>query len=226
MGLRVGNTARRGRYREVTEARDSQTTTGSHSWRVTNTIELPLRPLLATLALLLSACRHGETSGAASERPKSFASLPACAATELRPVAAAPAAGLWSSDPNTTGARVVALLGPVAVEAEHPRLTRRVETLEQRDGAAPIRLASDTASVRLELLPAFGPRRATAVPTASVTEPAAIYAITPLVLLASYEPCDASAGEPRIRYLRRDRRGGVAADLMLHRATDGTGTLP
>ena len=46
-------------------------------------------------------------------------------------------------------------------------------------------------------------------------EPAAVYLITPLVLLASYEPCAESAGEPRIRYMRRDRRGAVATDIML-----------
>ena len=62
---------------------------------------------------------------------------------------------------------------------------------------------------------------------AAHTAPAAVYAITPLVLLASYEPCDASAGEPRIRYLRRDEHGGVATDLMLRRETSETaGALP
>jgi hypothetical protein len=113
------------------------------------------------------------------------------------------------------------------VEGDHARLTRRVETIEQRARGTPIRLVSDTASVRLELIPAFGHRLGAGLPSASATEPAAIYAITPLVLLASYEPCDASAGEPRIRYLRRDGRGGVAADLILHRKTGGpSGALP
>ena len=42
-------------------------------------------------------------------------------------------------------------------------------------------------------------------------------AIGSQVLLAAYEPCAASPAEPRVRYLRRDGRGGVATDLMLRR---------
>jgi hypothetical protein len=72
--------------------------------------------------------------------------------------------------------------------------------------------------MKLELLPPFGGRaRLASAGDGPSTEAAAVYAITPLVLLASYEPCDGSAGEPRIRYLRRDERGVVATDLMLRR---------
>ena len=48
------------------------------------------------------------------------------------------------------------------------------------------------------------------------------------MLLAAYEPCAASPGEPRVRYLRRDGRGGVATDLMLRRESGSAvmGTTP
>jgi hypothetical protein len=47
--------------------------------------------------------------------------------------------------------------------------------------------------------------------------PAAIYAVDAFTLLASYEPCAASGELPRIRYVRRDVRGGVVTDVMLRR---------
>ena len=179
---------------------------------------------IAALSLLLAGCRQDlSADSAAPERAAAFAgTTTACSRDSLHPVAAAPAAGLWVSERSTPTARVAAMVGPASV-ADRARITRRVETLELRDGAKAIRLATDTASVRLDLLPPLGARRAVGgVAPAEHTEPAAVYAITPLVLLASYEPCDASAGEPRIRYLRRDERGGVATDLMLRRESAET----
>jgi len=180
--------------------------------------------LIAAVSLLPAGCRQGlSADSAAPERAAAFAgTTTACASDSLHPVAAAPAAGLWVSERSTPTARVAAMVGPASV-ADRARITRRVETLELRDGAKAIRLATDTASVRLDLLPPLGARRPVGgVAPAEHTEPAAVYAITPLVLLASYEPCDASAGEPRIRYLRRDERGGVATDLMLRRESAET----
>ena len=165
---------------------------------------------------------------AATEHSAAFAGTAAgCTSDSLHPVAAAPAAGLWVSERSTPTARVAAMVGPTSV-ADRAKITRRVETLELRDGAEAIRLATDTASVTLDLLPAPGARGPSAGSALPVqTAPAAVYAITPLVLLASYEPCDASAGEPRIRYLRRDEHGAVATDLMLRRESNETaGMLP
>ena len=183
-------------------------------------------PRIAALSLLLAGCRQEfSADSAAPERTAAFAgTTTACASDSLHPVAAAPAAGLWVSERSTPTARVAAMVGPASV-ADRARITRRVETLELRDGAKAIRLATDTASMRLELLPRIGGsahHSAADVAPTEHTEPAAVYAITPLVLLASYEPCDASAGEPRIRYLRRDGRGGVATDLMLRRESAET----
>ena len=182
------------------------------------------------MCVLMIGCRQRVSpDSATTERSAAFARTAAgCASDSLHPVAAAPAAGLWVSERSTPTARVVAMVGPTSAVGDRARITRRVETLELRDGAEAIRLATDTASVTLDLLPPPGARgpaagSAVAVPTA----PAAVYAITPLVLLASYEPCDASAGEPRIRYLRRDEHGAVATDLMLRRESNETaGVLP
>lgn len=170
-------------------------------------------PRVVALSLLAAGCRQGApATPTTGDRSAAFAAVAsACATDSLRPVSAAPAAGIWVSERSTLSARVAALVGPASPAADRARITRHVETLELRDGAESIRLAVDTASVTLELLP----RRGAGGTTAS--EPAAVYAVTSRVLLASYEPCDASAGEPRLRYLRRDEQGRVATDLMLRR---------
>jgi hypothetical protein len=111
--------------------------------------------------------------------------------------------------------------GPAAADGVRARITPRVETLEVREHAEALRLANDTASVALELLPPYRADGAAAGPDGAAA-PAAVYAVSPLVLLASYEPCAASADEPRIRYLRRDARGAVATDLMLRRESAET----
>ena len=140
----------------------------------------------------------------------------ACAADSLRPVAAAPAGGLWIGEGTTPRTQVAALIGSASTDGTRARITRRVETLEVATGFDSLRLATDTASVTLALLPPFRTSSAsTDDSTRPGAEPAAVYLITPLVLLASYEPCVESTGEPRIRYMRRDRRGAVATDIML-----------
>lgn len=141
--------------------------------------------------------------------------MPVCNPDSLHPVTVPPAAGLWIGERSAPKTRVAAMVGPASADDTRPRITRRVESLELSDGASAIRAAADTVSMKLELLPPFG--RTARPANASDSHPAAVYAITPLVLLASYEPCDASAGEPRIRYLRRDDRGVIATDLMLRR---------
>ena len=173
--------------------------------------------------------RTDASPAAASAPSATVAAVPAgCVADSLRPVAAAPAAGLWAGEDGTPLTRVAAMVGPAITDAERGRIMRRVETLELRPGADSLRVAIDTASVTLELLPPVRARGAYGARARSAdADAAAIYAITPLVLLASYEACAAAAGEPRIRYLRRKARGGVATDVMLRRESAGTaGAIP
>lgn len=96
------------------------------------------------------------------------------------------------------------MVGPARTLAGAAQVIRRVETLESGPEADTIRHRSDTASVRLELLP-------------PLARPAAVYAVGPLVLLASYEPCLPGLREPLIRYLRQDQHGHVATDVLLQR---------
>ena len=188
---------------------------------MTTTNDVSIWPRLTAIALLAVGCREGSSPpAAAAETSALVAATAACAADSLHPVTAAPASGLWVGG-QPSGLRVAAMVGPADADGDRARITRRVETLEVRGDAKTIRLTSDTASVTLELLPPYrsGNRR---VEQAERTSPAAVYAVSPLVLLASYEPCAANSDEPRIRYLRRDRRGAVATDLMLHRESAET----
>ena len=173
------------------------------------------------MALLAAGCREGGSPpAAAAETSALVAATAACAPDSLHPVSAAPAAGLWSGG-EQEGLHVVAMVGPASADGDRARITRRVETLELRHGADSIRLATDSASVTLALLPPYRGEVARAG-EGGRAGPAAVYAVSPLVLLASYEPCAASADEPRIRYLRRDARGAVATDLMLRRESAET----
>ena len=89
-------------------------------------------------------------------------------------------------------------------------------------GVADLRHRVDTAAVHLELLPAHatqlgaedrGHHDANESPPA--TQAAAVYAVTRLVTLASYESCS-GIEPPAVRYLRRDARGRIMMDVMLH----------
>jgi hypothetical protein len=127
-----------------------------------------------------------------------------CGNDSVRPASGAPAEGLWVYENRLAFHRVAAMVGPAKASPESAHLTRRVETLESQSGADTIRHASDTASVRLELIPPFA-------------RPAATYAVSQFVLLASYEPCSPGVREPLIRYLRTDAQGKVATDVLLQR---------
>jgi len=131
---------------------------------------------------------------------------PACGEDSVRPATGAPAEGVWLHEgPGTP--RVAAIVGPTQTVAGQARVTRRVETVETGPGADTIRFASDTASVRLEFV-------------SPAARPAAAYAVGPLVLLASYEPCASGLRKPLIRYLRQDTAGAIATDVMLARTSD------
>ena len=143
---------------------------------------------------------------------------PTCEAW-LRPVTAAPAEGLWSFDQESTE-RVVAMIGPSRVQPGEARVTRRVETIERRADGETIRFATDTAVVRLELVPP-APDSLGRVVAGSRPGPAAVYAVSPRVILAAYEPCASSGASPRVRYLRRDARGRTVIDVMLRQTSGG-----
>ena len=165
-------------------------------------MRLSLRLPVAVLAL--GAC----DPSADREPPRDAVQLAVvqaeCDSDSIHPATAAPAEGLWVHEDRSTLHRVAALVGPAQVAAGHTQLRRRVETLETRLGSDTVRQVSDTASVRLELVPPFA-------------SPAAVYPVGPLVLLASYEPCSPGLREPLIRYLRRDAMGQVVTDVLLQR---------
>ena len=127
-----------------------------------------------------------------------------CVTDSVRPATGAPAEGLWVYEDRLTVRRVAAMVGPAQASPGIAHLTRRVETLESQPGADTIRHASDTTSVRLELIPPFA-------------RPAAVYPVSRYVLLASYEPCSPGFREPLIRYVRTDEQGKLATDVLLRR---------
>lgn len=161
-----------------------------------------------TVVILLSGMACHPTADRESLRRSVDAALAlgdtGCGYDSVRPATGAPAEGLWVYESRVTLHRVAAMVGPAQTSPGIAHLTRRVETLESGSGADTIRHVSDTASVRLELIPPFA-------------RPAAVYPVSPLVLLASYEPCRPGLREPLIRYLRKDAQGQVATDVLLQR---------
>jgi hypothetical protein len=127
-----------------------------------------------------------------------------CDSDSVRPAMGAPAEGLWVYENHQRFHRVAAMVGPAQTSPGIAHLTRRIETLESRSGADTIRHASDTASVRLELIPPFA-------------RPAAVYSVNASVFLVAYEPCSPGLREPLIRYLRKDAQGQLATDVLLQR---------
>jgi hypothetical protein len=131
--------------------------------------------------------------------------VPDCWRDSIHPSAAPPAQGMWTNEGSPEARRVAALIGPPEMRAGSTVVTRAIETIEGQDS---LRARLDTAVVRLELVPRYR--------GGDELEPAGVYAITPLVSLVSYEAC---TGLLAVRYLRRDPRGGVASDAMLHRVS-------
>jgi hypothetical protein len=161
-------------------------------------------PGLAAGVLALGACDPNADRETRADAVQLAVVQAECNSDSIRPATAAPAEGLWVYEGRSTLHRVAAMVGPAQVTTGHTQLTRRVETLESHRGSDTIRQVSDTASVRLELVPPFA-------------SPAAVYPVGPLVLLASYEPCSPGLRVPLIRYLRRDAEGQVVTDVLLHR---------
>ena len=99
-------------------------------------------------------------------------------------------------------------------------VSHQIETLETSRDAAPIRTASDNATVRLDLLPPYVGDRAPPelpAPARPGSHPVATYSLSERVLLASYESCAAVDLKPMVRYFRRDEVGQIITDVMLHR---------
>ena len=160
----------------------------------------------ALLVLLTAACAQRPDRDPAAEPVGVHVAArdTGCELDAVRPSTGAPAEGLWGFDDPAASHRVAAMIGPARGAAGATRVTRTVETLESRPGADTIRSSSDTASVHLEFVPPFA-------------RPAAVYAIGPRVLLASYEPCVPGQSRPLIRYLRHDAEGRIATDVLLER---------
>jgi hypothetical protein len=161
---------------------------------------------LTLLVLLVGTCGPGTGREPGSERlaAQGVSIAAGCERDSVRPATGAPAEGLWAYENPSTSRRVAAMVGPAQASAGAAQVTRRVETLESGPEADTIRHMSDTASVRLEVIP-------------PLARPAAVYAVGPLVVLASYEPCHRGLHEPLIRYLRHDEHGRVATDVLLRR---------
>ena len=161
---------------------------------------------LVFLGFLAAACdpRTAGDSRAEPPRPPVASTEPACEHDSVRPATGAPAEGLWAYRDPATSHRVAAIVGPARTSDGAAQVVRRVETLESSPETDTIRHWSDTASVRLELIP-------------PMARPATVYPVGPWVLLASYEPCVPGLREPLIRYLRQDDHGRVATDVMLQR---------
>jgi hypothetical protein len=146
-----------------------------------------------------------------------------CRGDILRPSAVPPAEGLWSvqtTDTRGRRARVAVMLGPTELRGGSTLVTRSLEAIETGPQGQELRSRVDTAAVHVDLLPSYADaasRVAGGAPLA--TEPAATYTISPRVLIAAYESC-LDAGDPAIRYLRRDERGRIAVDAMLRREAE------
>ena len=162
------------------------------------------RSSLALAALALGGCDRSADGDPLAESARVALVHADCDSDSIRPATAAPAEGLWVYEDRSTRQQVAALVSPGQVATGHTQLTRRVETLESRRDGDTIRHVSDTASVRLELVPPFA-------------SPAAVYPVGPLVVVASYEPCGPDLRAPLIRYLRRDAKGQVVTDVLLRR---------
>ena len=181
------------------------------------------RPVMRVLAGVL--CSVGCRERAAASTNLVLATTPEAptCGDSLRPATAAPAEGFWVFE-DTVAGRITAMVGPSRVNAGETRVMRRVETIEARPDGKTIRTATDTAAVRLELLPAPPVSldgQVIVVGSKAMPNPAAVYAVGARIVLASYEPCAVSGATPRLRYLRRDSDGHPVIDVMLRRTSGG-----
>lgn len=154
--------------------------------------------------------------------PPTMAAATSCARDGLRPSAVPPAEGVWTYQAPGGPLRVDVLISPADVREGTTSVSRRVETVETAAGSA-LRNRVDTAVVRLDRLPAYGGRgpgaSSTNADTSRSSQSAAVYQVTPRILVAAYESCS-GVSAPAVRYLRREERGRVVIDAMLHREAE------
>lgn len=175
---------------------------------------------VTSCALAAGCTETPRLDGAATRLVAGLGAMDECLSDAIRPSAVPPAEGVWSGG-GSDGSRVAVMIGPVEIRAGSTVIIRRVEAVEtDPKRSVGLRTRSDTAVMRLDLLSPYGALRRSSIErdTSRARQSAAVYAITPLVLVAAYEPCSASAA-PAIRYLRRDSRGRIAVDAMLRRET-------
>ncbi len=184
-----------------------------------------MRTVAATLAAAV-ACRDGSREGTARVMPAANGALqdvaPACAGDELRPTVAAPAPGLWTSEQAGRGKRVAVLIGPPRSDGRTLAVMHQVESVEIDLAGDTLRSRLDAARVHLELLPPPGMTTSDATSADTLApshQPTATYALSAHVRVAAYEPCLTSTRGPRVRYLRRDGKGGIITDVMLQRTS-------
>ena len=176
--------------------------------------------------LWLAAAGCGKASSqseVAAKQTVNVAPSQACRGNVLRPSALPPDEGVWSVEAAGGGGRIAVMLGPAELRGGSSVVTRSVEAVETGAQSGGLRNRVDTAVVHLDVLPPYGSATSgTATVEDRTGQSAAVYSITPRVLIAAYESC-AGVGAPAIRYLRRDERGRVAVDVMLRRETEGRG---
>jgi len=156
----------------------------------------------------------------ATKQSVDVAASPACRGNVLRPSAVPPEAGVWSFEAAGGDGRVAVMLGPAELRGGSSVVTRSVEAVEAGAQSDELRNRVDTAVMHLDVLPPYGGATSgTVAVEVRSGQSAAVYSITPRVLIAAYESC-AGVGAPAIRYLRRDERGRIAVDVMLRRETE------
>ena len=151
----------------------------------------------------------------AAKRPLDTAAS-SCQGGSLRPSALPPTDGVWNYQSADGIGRIAVMLGPTELRGASAVVTRSVEAIET--GATGKRRSRvDTAVVHIDLLPPYGrPAPQVSTDQRAAEQAAAVYAITPRILIAAYEACG-EGGAPAIRYLRRDSTGRIAVDAMLRR---------
>lgn len=173
---------------------------------------------LAGLAALAATAGCGPDTDSRSNAP--LAGAADCPEGAVLPATAAPAVGLWA-ERGAAQVRVTARIGHAQPSGSaFGALWHHVETLESLPGRQPLRVTRDSATVRLELLPPYANDPTPPDPAPihrREPHPTAAYVAPEGVVLASYESCALANPEPLVRYFRRDGRGQVVTDVMLHR---------
>ena len=178
---------------------------------------------MATLALGLVACGdRAALRPPAQQASFGAADIVGCAGDSLRPVIAAPAQGRWVSESTDSAVNIAVLIGAAPLADSVWRITRPIESVETTRNGDTVRARVASVSVNLERLPirvsaALGESTENSVVD---SQSVAVYAVSPHIRLAAYEPCSATERAPRVRYVRRDSAGRVVTDVMLRRASN------